>query len=417
MQTEERILEINPLEGRELPISPIELLIAIWQRRRFVLLASLAGVVLASGIAMLIPNEYTSTAQLMPPDQATISGISTISMMGGADSLMPRLTGSLMSARTPGQTVIGILTSRTEQDDLVNRFDLLHVYHAKFHMDARKKLAKNTAMVEDKKSGLLTITVTDTNAVRARDLAKGYVDELNTLLSTVSASSARKERVFLEGRLKLLRTDLDATSLKLSEFASNNATIDPRSQGVSAVASVEELQMNLAAAQAQLADLKSMYSDNYVRVIGARARIAALQKELQEASGRIPKGVAGAGPTGNSVPSLREIPILGATYNDLYRQMQIQEQLYEALTKQYELAKVEEAKEVAGIKVLDEPEVPERKSFPHRLYFAVGGALLFALFAIAFVVASELWKVLDDAHPAKVLGKGLLQAMPHRRTL
>jgi capsular polysaccharide biosynthesis protein len=95
-----------------------------------------------------------------------------------------------MSARTPGGTFIGILDSQTAQDDIINRFDLRRVYHRKFYFDTRKILTERTAIVEDKKSGIISIAVTDRDPNRARDLAEAYVEELNKLVNKVSTSSA-----------------------------------------------------------------------------------------------------------------------------------------------------------------------------------------------------------------------------------
>jgi uncharacterized protein involved in exopolysaccharide biosynthesis len=97
------------------------------------------------------------------------------------------------------------------------------------------------------------------------------------------------------------------------------------------------------------------------------------------------------------------LPLLGYTYYDLYRQVTTQETVYETLTKQYELAKVQEAKEIPPIKVLDQPAVPEKKSSPHRLTITVLGALISALAGVVWIVSRKLWELADDSHPVKVL--------------
>ena len=110
------------------------------------------------------------------------------------------------------------------------------------------------------------------------------------------------------------------------------------------------------------------------------------------------------------LPSVRELPVLGFTYYDLYRQVTMQETLYETLTRQYELAKVQEAKEIPPIKVLDAPELPEKKSLPHRSIIIALGTLLSAIGAIAWIVVCELWRVTDDSHPAKALAIEVLRS-------
>ena len=138
-----------------------------------------------------------------------------------------------MSTRTPGETFIGILYSQTAQDDIIDRFDLRRIYHCKFYIDARKILTAQTTIEEDKKSGIISISVMDRDPNLARDIAKAYVEELDKLVNKLSTSSARRERIFLEERIKSIKNELDASSVALSQFSSRNATIDPQSQGQS----------------------------------------------------------------------------------------------------------------------------------------------------------------------------------------
>jgi uncharacterized protein involved in exopolysaccharide biosynthesis len=393
----------------EIPVA--ELAAAVWQRRRWLATVTLLGLILASGIALLLPNKYESTAQLMPPDPQLLSNPSTLTALSGAGSIASGFSGGLMSVRTPGQTVIGILTSRTAQDSIINRFDLRRIYHCQFYVDARGKLTKQTAIAENNKTGIVSITVTDHDPYLARDLSKAYVDELDNLLNTVSTSSARRERIFLEGRIKSAKSDLDSSSRELSQFSSRNATLNPQSQGQALLESATRLQGELITAQSELSGLKAMYSDDNVRVREARARIDELQSQLRK-MGSIGEKSNGAELNDNQLyPSIRELPILGVTYSDLYRQVVMQENIYETLTKQYELAKVEEAKEIPTIKVLDEPVLPERKSSPHRSIIAILGALVSIFVAVVWIIVCKLWEITDDSHPAKAAGLAALRSI------
>jgi uncharacterized protein involved in exopolysaccharide biosynthesis len=383
-----------------------ELLMALWQRRRWLARAIGLGVLVAIGIALLTPNQYTSTAQLMPPDQQSLSSTSMLSALTGAGPAAS-LAGGLMSARTPGATFIGILNSQTAQDDIINRFDLQRVYHCKLYIDARKILTERTTIEEDNKSGIISIKVTDLDPNRARDIAKAYVEELNELVNKVSTSSARRERIFLEERLKFIKDKLDISSAELSQFSSRNATINPQSQGQALIVAASELQGELITAQSELSGLNAMYSDNNVRVREAQARIDELQSQLRKMGG-IGGKVDGSDKKSDQLyPSIRELPILSVTYSDLYRQMTMQEGIYETLTKQYELAKIQEAKEIPPIKVLDEPQVPERKSSPHRLVIVLLWALVSAFAGILWIVACKLWEIIYGSHPVKAIKEAL----------
>ena len=371
-------------------VSLADLLTLLWGRRRFLALVTGIGILLAIGYTLRIPNEYESTAQLMPPDQQSLSSGSLLTALTGSGSVASM--GGLISAKTPGAVFIGMLNSRTAQDDIINRFDLLRIDHCKFHTDCRKILAAQTTIKEDTVDGIISITVVDTDRYRARDLAGAYVEELDKLVNSLSTSSARREREFLEQRLKFIKTDLDANSRALSQFSSHNATLNPQSQGQSLIESVARLQSELVTTQTELSGLKAQYADDNVRVREARARVDELQNQLRkmDSTGGDEDG-ANLKP-GQDYPSLRELPILGVTYSDLSRQLMMQESIYETLTRQYELAKVEEAKEIPPVKILDAPEVAERKSSPHRSIIVLLGTILFAFVGITWILASMLWK-------------------------
>jgi uncharacterized protein involved in exopolysaccharide biosynthesis len=383
--------------------APIEILIAelgmvIWQRRHWLAKVIGLGVLVAIGIALLIPNKYTSTAQLMPPDSQALSNTSMLSALAGGGAIGPSLAGGLMSARTPGGIFIGILDSQTAQDDIINRFDLRRVYHCKLYFDARKILTERTAIVEDKKSGIISIAVMDRDRYRARDLAEAYVEELNKLVNKESTSSARRERIFLEERLKSIKSALDASSRELSNFSSRNATLDLQKQGEATVEAAGKLQGELIAAQSELSGLKAMYTDDNMRVREVRGRIDELQSQLRKMSG-VGDNVNGADLKADQLlPSVRKLPLLGFTYYDLYRQVAMQDTIYQTLTKQYELAKVQEAKEIPPVKVLDEPQVPEKKSSPPRMTIILLGFFLSVFAGIAWITTGELWRKTRDTH-------------------
>ena len=385
-------------KGAEAPIviSIAELGMEIWERRNWLAKVIGLGTLVAVIIALLTPNKYTSTAQLMPPDSQALSNISMLSALSGG-SPIASMGGGLMSARTPAGTFIGILSSQTAQNDLINRFDLRRVYHCKLYIDARKVLAERTVIDEDKKSGIISISVTDRDPNRARDLAGAYVEELGKLVNKGSTSSARREREFLEQRLESIKSDLDASSVALSQFSSRNATMDPQKQGQSILDSAGKLQGELIAAQSELSGLKAMYADDNVRVRQAGARVDELQRQLRKMDG-IGERVDGEDlKAGQFMPSIRKLPLLGVTYADLYRRMTMQEAIYETLTKQYELAKVQEAKESPPVKILDEPDVPERKSSPHRSIIILLGFFLSAFAGTSWVIALKLWGLMRDA--------------------
>jgi uncharacterized protein involved in exopolysaccharide biosynthesis len=396
-----------------------ELLIAIWHRRRWLAIVTALGLLAAIGIALLTPNEYTSTALLMPPNPQAFTSPSVLSALNGNAYSSGLMEGELMSERTPGEMVSGVLSSRTVMDDIINRFDLRKVYHCKLDVDARKVLMQRTKFAEDLKSGIITLSVTDLEGYRARDITEAYIEELNKLNNSLSASAARRERMFLEQRLKSINNDLETSSRALSQFSSRNATLDFQKQGEATVEEAGHLQAELITAESELSALKAQYSDDNVRVRAARGRVFELQSQLKMISGASegPNGANGSGlKTDQVLPSVRELPLLGFTYYNLSRQVATQEEIDATLTKQYELAKVQEAMEIPQIMVLDPPDIPERRTSPHRTMIVLVGAWLSFLAGIAWILATKLWARLDCSHPAKALATVLLKTIRSDRS-
>lgn len=319
--------------------------------------------------------------------------------VGAAAGALSGLAGDLLGVKSSGSLFVGILGSDTVKDHLIDEFQLKKVYRDSKIEDARKDLADHTSISEDRKSGIISIGVTDHDPKRAAAMAQFYVSELDHLVAQVSTSSARRERIFLEERLQKVKTDLDAAARSFSDFASKNTAIDIPAQGKAMVEAAAVLQGQLIAAQAELSGLQQIYTDNNVRVRAAEARVNELQKKLNEVGGA---GTQGELKSENSLyPSIRKLPLLGVTYADLYRETKIQETVYELLTEQYELAKVQEAKEIPTVKVLDVATVPTKKSFPPRTVIVVLGTLLGIALAMTWVLGKSSWDSVEANDPRK----------------
>jgi uncharacterized protein involved in exopolysaccharide biosynthesis len=206
----------------------------------------------------------------------------------------------------------------------------------------------------------------------------------------------------LEKRLAAVHTELDQASKELSDFSSRNATLDPQDQGKAMLESAAMLQGQLIAAKSELSGLQQVYTSENVRVRSLQAHIAELEHQLNNLGG---KSYAGATTLdSNSLyPSIRQLPVLGRQYLELYRQAKVDETVFELLTESYEMAKVQEAKETPSVKVLDDARLPERKSWPPRLWLVLGGGLLGLLLASSWIVGAEHWSEIDPNEPYKSL--------------
>jgi len=399
----------------------------LWRDRRFLWSVAWKTAILAYAVAFLLPKHYEGVTKIVP-GEAQGGGMGLLGKLAGAGGSaggglgLGLDTSSLLGLKTPGAFYVEIMKSRTVQDGVIDTFDLRRrytilgrlfpgVYKSKFglrwlqpsYYTTRKKLKSFTDFDEDKKSGVITITVTDYDAQTAADIANDYVEKLNRLASDLNTSDAHRERLFLEERLQSAKQDLDQASLALSQFSSKNTIMDPQSQGRTMMDAAARIQGELIAAGAELKGYQEIYSDDNVKVRTTKARIGELQAQLKKLMGS--SGTAAEPGTAASglYPSMRTLPLLGYQYSDLYRQAKIQETVYEFLTQQYEMAKIREAKELPIVRVMDRAVKPERKSGPIRLLItglSVLGGLALACF---WVLGRNQWEQLSAEDPRRLL--------------
>jgi uncharacterized protein involved in exopolysaccharide biosynthesis len=402
-------LELSQRAARERTVAHLRLL---WESRRFLARVAGASLLLSVIAALLIPSRYQSVARLMPPDSPSGSGLAmAAAALSGQASGLAGMAGDLLGIKSSSDLFVGVLTSRTVADQLIRKFNLQRVYGARRMEDARKGLAVRTDISVDRKSQIITITVTDKKPQRAAAMTQAYVEELNLLLAEVSTSSARRERIFLEGRLQAVNQDLEAAEKEFSQFASKNTAIDIKEQGKAMVNAAATLQGEFIAARSELEGLRQIYTNNNVRVRAAEARVAELDSQLNKLGGKGEStSLEDAEKNDPLYPSIRKLPLLGVAYADLYRRTKVQEAVFETLTREYELAKVQEAKEIPSVKVLDPPNLPDKKSFPPRALIVLLGTALAFSFGVAWIFGSAQWERTDPADPRKLFAQEVFDA-------
>jgi capsule polysaccharide export protein KpsE/RkpR len=389
----------------------------LWDHRRPLVRAATLGLLASALLALLIPRSYTSTTRLMPPDTQSNSSLAMMASIaakgtGGLGSM----AADALGLKNTGALFVGILRSDTAQTRLVRQFDLQKAYGEPLEQDARSTLDGRTVISEDRKSGIISISVTDRSSERAAALAKGYVDQLNSLIAELSISSAHRERVFLEERLKVAKHDLDGASNELAQFSSQNSSVDVQTMGKAALEAAGRVAGEVIVAQSQLEGLRRIYSDNNSRIRSLEGRVAELRTQLEKLDGGNPDpanrgslsertGALREGAIDMPYPSLHNLPWLGVKYADYYRRAKIQETVYELLTEQYELTKIQEVKETPSVKVLDPAKVPQRKSSPPRMLIMFLGTVLSFSATLTWVIGSQYWKAVDLEDPRKLLAQ------------
>ena len=401
-------------EARANWVANVELL---WINRRKLLRTALIAGAVSLAVAFLIPKRYESTGRIMPPDQggggaallATLAGHA-----GAGGGALGGLAGSLLGSRNTSALFVDLLRSGTVSGHLLDQFHLQQAYKKRYRVDAAKYLAHHTTVVDDKKSGVITVTVEDRDPRLARDLAQGYLDQLNQIVTLTNTSSARQERLFIEQRLTSVQADLEHAQLALSDFSSSHTTIDIKEQTRAMVDAAARLQGQLIVSQSELGSLRQIYGDGNVRVRAAQARAGALQQELTRMSGTdaaLPDSTPQASAK-DLYPPLRQLPRLAVPYADLYRRVRVQETVYELLTQQYEIARIQEAKDIPVISVIDTPGLPEKKSFPPRLFVTLLLTLLSVTAAAALVLVRERWSRVSASDPRRLLFETIRTSLP-----
>jgi uncharacterized protein involved in exopolysaccharide biosynthesis len=398
----------------------------LWKHRRKLALVTGIALLVSLAISFSIPKEYKSTASIMPPDEQGSSAMLLAALAGRSGQLgtLGSLASGLLGGHTSTALFVDLLQSGTVSGHLIDRFDLQRVYRKRYRIDTAKHLARCTKITEDKKSGVITIVVEDRSRVRARDLAQGYLDELNNIVTQTNTSAAHRERVFIEQRLSAVRANLEDAELQLSQFSSKSSAIDIQEQTRAMVEAGARVQAELLVEQSGLQSLRQIYGDGNVRVRETEARIASLQADLAKMTGSSVPLTADAmdddneSPSGNDAgelyPPLRQLPRLAVPYADLYRRVRVQEAEFELLTQQYELARIQEAKDVPVVSVIDPPGIPEKKSFPPRLRLALFLTFLSFAGASALILIRDRWAKVDPRDPRKMLAADVLPVLRRR---
>jgi capsule polysaccharide export protein KpsE/RkpR len=386
-------------EAQDLP-SSLQLLL---DNRKLLYRVAARAMVLSAIVAFLLPLNYESSVSIMPPESLGGGGSMLAALAAKASPGLAALAGNMFGINENGALFVGLVRSRTVQDHIVDRFNLQKVYWSRYKEDARKRLNKNTEAEEDRKSGVISITVTDESPQRAHDIAQAYLEELDRLVSEVTVSSARRERMFIEQRLTAVKSDLEDAEKQFSVFASKNTTLDIKEQSKAMVDAAALLQGQMIAAESEMQGLEQIYSSNNVRVRALKARVDELKSQLQKLGGTDASLLPGAPQGDEFYPSIRKLPLLGVEWADLYRRTKIQETVYELLSQQYELARIQEAKEIPTVNVIDSANVPQRKSSPHRLWIILIVAAISVACAFAWITAKERMARLSPQDRRKIL--------------
>lgn len=335
--------------------------------RKFIILRNLfITCIITVIILLLVKNEFTSTLSFIPPTPDSVqsySGDLALSLDPNLPLMAPKIGGLL--GKEPYNLYIQVLRSRKINEKVINKFNLMEKYNAKYIEDLLRLMDKKIVEIEVI-DGVLFLNVTTDEPELSSKIAKEYSKLLSEELNSFNVESAKGTKIFIEKRLKEIKEELDLASKRLTNFQVQNKMVNLEKQGEVVISEIAELQSNIIKSEAELQGLMKTYTENNLRVQSVRASMKTLKDRLSKLISK--NNVYTSVKNGNQefTVNLLDIPSFAVDYVNLSRSVKILEQLYILLTKEYELSKLKETKDTLTLKILDNGVIPTKKSKPPK---------------------------------------------------
>ena len=376
----ERTIYPDPAPPEE-EISLLDLLIVVVRYRRLIL--KIAACTVAAGIILsfVLPFEYTAITSILPPQQGSSAGAALMSQLGNLGSVAS-LAGGSLGLKNPNDLQVAMLKSRTVEDAMLDRFHLVKLFKVKERSDARKELEKVVEIDSGAKDGLIRISVTDRSPQRAAEMANGYVEEYKRLSSGLAVTEASQRRLFFEQQLTQAKDNLANAEEDLKRTGQKTGLIQLDSQTRATIELVAELRGEIAAKEAQISAMRSFATGENPELQLAEQQLAGLRSQEEKV------GAASEGAANALIPkgSMQEA---GIEYIRKLRDVKYYETIFDLLARQYEIAKVDEARQGATVQVVDKAIVPDRRSSPKRTLMVLGAAVLGLFLGVVWAFAKE----------------------------
>jgi tyrosine-protein kinase Etk/Wzc len=373
-----------PLEatGVGIEFDLLDLLLVMAERKKKIILSALVGMLITTGLVLLVHPVFTAKAVVLPPQQGQ-SSAGLLSQLGNLAALTG--LGSSGSVKDPNDLYLGVLQSNTVADGLIKRLNLMAAYKTEKFSDARRTLAANSKFVSEK-GGMISITIKDGDPRRAAQIANAYVDELHDINSRLIIGEAGVRRNFFSQQLAIEKDRLTDAEIALQQTEEKTGAISPTGQTGVVISQVAALQSQIISREVQLDALRTSSTDQNPDVIRLNTEIAGLRQQMRalesEQKGRKP---------GDISLTSRSLPEDQVTFLRKQRDVQYHTLIFDLIARQFEAARMDEAKASPLIQVLDPAEAPDRKSGPFRALWTLVGGVLGFLYGCARVIASYVY--------------------------
>ncbi len=374
-------------------VSLLDLLIVLVKHKRIVLGVPFIVAIVAAIISLLLPKVYTGATRILPPQQSASAASALLNQLGGALGGLAGAAGGTLGIRNPNDLYVGMLKSRTVADNLIVRFELAKVYDEDYLSETRKRLAKETTITSGR-DGIIAIEVDDKNPKRAADLANAYVDELMRLTKVLAVTEASQRRLFFERQLLQVKDNLTAAEMAARRGLQKGGLAQVDAQGRSMIEVTARLRAQISAKEVQLGAMRSFAAEGNPELQRTQEELQSLRRELARIEGSSPIAAVGKGEESGSS---------GLNNLGRLRDVKYYEFLYELLAKQYELAKIDEAKDATIIQVMDKAIEPDRRSRPKRTLVVLLSTFVALIVSVllAFVLEAARARI-DPAQAARL---------------
>ena len=385
-----------PLEatGIGIEFDLLDLLLVMAERKKKIILSTLVGTLITTGLVLLMHPVFTAKAVVLPPQQGQ-SSAGLLSQLGS----LAALTGLGSSgAKDPNDLYLAVLQSNTVEDGLIKRLDLMDAYHTKRLSEARRLLTNSSKFVSEK-GGMISITIKDGDPHRAAQIANAYVDELHDINSRLIIGEAGVRRNFFSQQLAIEKDRLTDAEIALQQTEEKTGAISPTGQTGVVISQVAALQSQIISREVQLDALRTSSTDQNPDVIRLNTEIAGLRQQMRalesEQKGRKP---------GDISLTSRSLPEDQVTFLRKQRDVQYHTLIFDLIARQFEAARMDEAKASPLIQVLDPAEPPDRKSGPFRALWTLSGLILGFIYGCVSVIGSYIRSrvVADPENAAKL---------------
>jgi uncharacterized protein involved in exopolysaccharide biosynthesis len=361
-----------------------EIFRAVVRRARLIAGITVATAVVALVVSLLLPKYYKAETRILPPQDKGGNLAAQLLGQGGAGLL--GLAGGISPIKTPGELFVELMKSRTVLDRIVDRFDLLNRYKKRYRQDARKSLLDLISAKEERKSGIIILTVEDKDPKRAADMANAFVEELKSLKGGLAISEAGQRRMFFEDQIRQTKASLTRSEEEIKAFQQRTGMFQIDAQARAIIEGIARLRAGIAVKEVEAKVLRSFATTQNPDVQRTEEEIRALRTELEKLETSKGSGF-------DPIMSSGRVPEMGTEYLRKLRQLKYNETLYELLSKQYELAKLDEERDTVVIQVIDRAVTPELKSRPKiSLNVLVATVMAFFLAVIFVLFLEQPWK-------------------------